>query len=87
MKKVNSTTQFVKRYCTAKRIASQGRLTAEIIAIERLLEKLEIRDRNRVEHRLSRPFETLNECNHCQKECDPHALSGMCERCENENNL
>lgn len=82
MKKGNSTTQFVKRYCTAKRIASQGRLTPEIIAIERLVEKLEIRDRNRAEARLSRPFETLKECNKCGVDCDPHAVSGMCERCE-----
>ncbi len=40
----NKTTQFVKNYCTMKRIETQGRLTPEIIALEKLLDAMVKRD-------------------------------------------
>lgn len=40
----NKTTAFVKSYCTMIRIQSQGRLTPEIIALEKLLDALVKRD-------------------------------------------
>jgi hypothetical protein len=76
----NKTTAFVKRYCTMIRIGNQGRLTPESIALEKLLDKLIIRDRNRDEHRVSRPF--ARDCKECGVDRDPEAVSGMCERCE-----
>ena len=48
----NKTTQFVKRYATMINIRNGGRLTPETIALNKLVDVLEKRDRSRKPQRV-----------------------------------